>query len=276
MTDTRQAAKRTSKVREEIDTSLRQFREKLEDVESVVAVYTNDNEIVAAALNVLVSILQTIEDIIAYYWANKGLDKLKQLQLDHIKLTEEQSRLADAQSRIKESGRKMVIEQQGLASGLDTEASVDERNAAANELHAAANIANATISAVALNAFERLAQEHLAAKGGALRLYTHLIATNARLLSELEAERSRSRDHSPPGPPRMSQPQLLRLMNLDMDFDISNAEDIDMDVISDSADIVNRHDQGWAEQLVSDCPLRFLRHYAATTRQKCILGRNAY
>jgi ElaB/YqjD/DUF883 family membrane-anchored ribosome-binding protein len=67
ITDTRQAAKRTAKVREEIETSLRQFREKLEDVESIVAVYTNEDEIVAAALDVLVSILQAIEDIVAYY-----------------------------------------------------------------------------------------------------------------------------------------------------------------------------------------------------------------
>jgi hypothetical protein len=61
------AAKRTAKVRDEIETSLRQFREKLEDVESIVAVYTNEDEIVAAALDVLVSILQAIEDIVAYY-----------------------------------------------------------------------------------------------------------------------------------------------------------------------------------------------------------------
>jgi hypothetical protein len=71
-TDIKQAAKRTAKVRDEIETSLRQFREKLEDVESIVAVYTNEDEIVAAALDVLVSILQAIEDIVAYYWANKG------------------------------------------------------------------------------------------------------------------------------------------------------------------------------------------------------------
>jgi hypothetical protein len=71
-TDIKQAAKRTAKVRDEIETSLRQFREKLEDVESIVAVYTNEDEIVAAALDVLVSILQAIENIVAYYWANKG------------------------------------------------------------------------------------------------------------------------------------------------------------------------------------------------------------
>jgi hypothetical protein len=61
-----------------------------------------------------------------------------------------------------------------------------------------------------------------------------------------------------------------------MDFDISNAEEIDLDFMLYSADLVNRRDQGRAEQLASDFPLRFLRHYAATTRQKCILGRNAY
>jgi hypothetical protein len=36
-----------------------------------------------------------------------------------------------------------------------------------------------------------------------------------------------------------------------MNLDISNAEEIDMDVISDSAALVNRRDQGRAEQLVS-------------------------
>ncbi|KAF9771501.1 hypothetical protein IL306_010856 [Fusarium sp. DS 682] len=253
---TGKAAKRTAKIREEIETSLRQFREKLEDVESIVAVYTNEDDIVSAALNVLVSILQAVEDIVAYYWANKGrkmakalwrgedyktdltecldalnssstrlmekanignfretrsvnlkasegLEKLKRLQLDHIRMVKEQRRLADAQSQMNESGRKMATEQQRLASGLSREASANTRNAAANEINAAANLANVTISAVALNAFDRLSQEYLTAIS-----------------------------------------------------DISNAEEIDLDFISDSAALVNRRDQGRAEQLVGDTKFR--------------------
>jgi hypothetical protein len=41
-------------------------------------------------------------------------------------------------------------------------------------------------------------------------------------------------------------------MNLDLTYDISHAEEIDMDIILDSAVFVNRRDQGRAEQLVSD------------------------
>ncbi|KAF4967997.1 hypothetical protein FSARC_4558 [Fusarium sarcochroum] len=307
------AAKRTAKIREEIETSLRQFREKLEDVESIVAVYTNEDEIVAAASNVLVSILQAIEDIVAYYWANKGrkiakalwrgedyktdltecldglssssrrlmekanignfretrsvnvkasegLEKLKELQLDHIRMVKEQRRLADAQSQMNDSGRKMTLEQRRLASGLKREASANTRNAAANEMNAAVNMANATISAVALNAFDRLSQEYLTAiseRERALRLNTQLLVTNARLSSELKAERSRSRDRRPPlGSPLVSQAQLLRMVNLGLDLDISNAEEIGMDFISTSTALVNRRDQGRAEQLVGDPKLR--------------------
>lgn len=72
MTNLIQAAKRTAKIREEIESSLRQFREKLEDVESIVAVYEKEGDIVAAAKKVLSSMLQAIEDIIDYYWAKKG------------------------------------------------------------------------------------------------------------------------------------------------------------------------------------------------------------
>jgi hypothetical protein len=65
-----------------------------------------------------------------------------------------------------ESGRKMAKEQRMLASGLNREVSANERNASANEINAAVNITNAAISAAALNAFERIIQEHLAAING--------------------------------------------------------------------------------------------------------------
>jgi hypothetical protein len=47
-------------------------------------------------------------------------------------------------------------------------------------------------------------------------------------------------------------------MNFDMDFDVSNVDEIDMDAISDSADLVNRRDQDRAEQLISDFPPKIL------------------
>ncbi|KAG9506595.1 hypothetical protein J7337_000128 [Fusarium musae] len=66
------AAKRTAKIREEIESSLRQFRERLGDVESIVAVYEQKEDVVAAAKKVLSSMLQAIGDIIDYYGAKKG------------------------------------------------------------------------------------------------------------------------------------------------------------------------------------------------------------
>ena len=44
----------------------------MEDVESIVAVYEKEEDIVAAAKKVLSSMLQAIEDVIDYYWAKKG------------------------------------------------------------------------------------------------------------------------------------------------------------------------------------------------------------
>lgn len=66
----------------------------------------------------------------------------------------EQRRLADAQSEMNKSGRKIAAEQQRLASA-------NERNATANEQNAAANMANATTASNAMNAFMRLSQEYL-------------------------------------------------------------------------------------------------------------------
>lgn len=60
----------------------------------------------------------------------------------------------------------MANEQQMLASGLNRGVSANERNAAPNEINAAVNIINTAISAAALNAFERIIQEHPAAMNG--------------------------------------------------------------------------------------------------------------
>lgn len=55
-----------------MEESLRQLREKFEDVESVVAIYSADKGTRDAALNVLVSVLQALEDIVLYYSAKRG------------------------------------------------------------------------------------------------------------------------------------------------------------------------------------------------------------
>jgi hypothetical protein len=67
-----QAAKRTAEIRREVEGRLRQLREKFEDVESVVAIYSADKGTVDAAMNVLVSVLQALEDIVLYYSAKRG------------------------------------------------------------------------------------------------------------------------------------------------------------------------------------------------------------
>lgn len=296
------AAKRTAKIREEIESSLRQFREKLEDVESIVAVYEKEEDIVAAAKKVLSSMLQAIEDIIDYYWAKKGkkmllsmwqadsykadltdcledlnssssrlmekanigsfrelrsvnikasegIDKLKQLQLDQMKIVREQRRLADAQSEINKSGRKLAAEQQRLASA-------NERNATANEQNAAANMANATTASNAMNAFMRLSQEYLTnltALNEQKRQNARLAVKYTQLHTQLEAERSRSRDRRPwVGPARVSKAQLLRILNMNLDFDLYAVDKVDIAEISGSAALVDRRDQGRAEHLVEN------------------------
>ncbi|KAG4295213.1 hypothetical protein FPRO06_01797 [Fusarium proliferatum] len=313
------AAKRTAKIREEIESSLRQFREKLEDVESIVAVYEKEEDIVAAAKKVLSSMLQAIEDIIDYYWAKKGkkmllsmwqadsykadltdcledlnssssrlmekanigsfrelrsvnikasegisssseeliyvansalgIDKLKQLQLDQMKIVREQRRLADAQSEINKSGRKLAAEQQRLASA-------NERNATANEQNAAANMANATTASNAMNAFMRLSQEYLTnitALNEQKRQNARLAVKYTQLHTQLEAERSRSRDRRPwVGPAHVSQAQLLRILNMNLDFDLYAVDKVDIAEISGSAALVDRRDQGRAEHLVEN------------------------
>ncbi|KAG5775305.1 hypothetical protein H9Q73_011019 [Fusarium xylarioides] len=278
------AAKRTAKIREEIESSLRQFREKLEDVESIVAVYEKEDDIVAAAKKVLSSILQAIEDIIDYYWAKKedlnssssrlmekanigsfrelrsvnikaseGIDKLKQLQLDQTKIMREQTRLADAQSEMNKSGHRMAAEQQRLASA-------NERNATANEQNAAANMANATTASNAMNAFMRLSQEYLTnltALNEQKRQNARLAVKYTRLHTQLEAERSRSRDRRPwVGPARISQAHLLRVLNMGLEFDLSAVDKVDIAEISNSAAHVNRRDQGRAEHLVENAQFK--------------------
>ncbi|CVL02634.1 uncharacterized protein FMAN_00137 [Fusarium mangiferae] len=300
------AAKRTAKIREEIESSLRQFREKLEDVESIVAVYEKEEDIVAAAKKVLSSMLQAIEDIIDYYWAKKGkkmllsmwqadsykadltgcledlnsssarlmekanigsfrelrsvsikasegIEKLKQLQLDQMKIVREQGRLADAQSEMNKSGRKIAAEQQRLASAI-------ERNATANEKNAAANMANATTASNAMNAFMRLSQEYLTnltALNEQKKQNARLAVQYTRLHTQLEAERSRSRDRRPwIGPARVSQAQLLRILNMNLEFDLSAVDKVDMVEISSSAALVNRRDQGRAEHLVENAQFK--------------------
>lgn len=95
-----------------------------------------------------------------------GLDKLRELQQSQVLMVEQGKRLADAQSKMAKSGRKIEIKQRELATGLDREVLANERNAAANEKNAAANMANASISADAMNNFNLLSQEYLLAMAG--------------------------------------------------------------------------------------------------------------
>lgn len=68
-----QAAKRTAEIREEVEGTLRQMREQLSRVERVVALCSDDDEhIVPAAMKVLVSVLQALEDIVFYYSGKRG------------------------------------------------------------------------------------------------------------------------------------------------------------------------------------------------------------
>lgn len=69
-----QAAKRIAEIREEVERTLRQMRERLSDVERVVALCADDDDhIVPAAMNVLVSVLQALEDIVLYYSSKAGM-----------------------------------------------------------------------------------------------------------------------------------------------------------------------------------------------------------
>ncbi|UKZ68391.1 uncharacterized protein TrAtP1_009430 [Trichoderma atroviride] len=293
------AAKRTAEIREEVEGTLRQMREKLSDAERIVALCANDDDhIVSAAMNVLVSVLQALEDIVLYYsskrglkmtatvlWKNdeyradlskclaeinssskrlieeaslshiratrsvniiasKGLEKLKKLQLGQLKMLREQKRIADKQSEMTISGRKIANRQGKLATDLSREAASNQRNAIANERNAAENIANAIISATAMNGFLKLSEEFCAAKSD-LEKARHL---NVKLMAELREERSRSRGRYPllPSEP-ISQDQLLQIFNL-----ADSGEETDIANISNSVALVNRRDQGRAEQLINN------------------------
>jgi len=49
------------------------MRERFSDVERVVALCANDDEhIIPAAMDVLISVMQALEDIVAYYSAKRG------------------------------------------------------------------------------------------------------------------------------------------------------------------------------------------------------------
>ena len=211
-----------------------------------------------------------------------GLEKLKELQLGQDGMIAEQKRLANAQQKMVESGRELVVHQRGLATGLSREVSANERNAAANERNAAANMLNAFSSAAAMNNFNMLAQEYLVAMKGKSsavpttyrvpdtgadcvdlwyavekervnRLNAQLMVKNARLSSELREERSRSRGRYPPAaaPEPISQDQLLQMLNLPVD-----GKKTDLARISDSAAVVDRRDQGRAEQLIANPQFR--------------------
>ncbi|KAL7952772.1 hypothetical protein V8C34DRAFT_298612 [Trichoderma compactum] len=300
------AAKRTAEIREEVERTLRQMREKLSDVERVVALCADDDDhIVPAAMNVLVSVLQALEDIVLYYssktglrktatvlWrkdeykadlseclsgidssskrlieeaniahihiarsvnikASEGLEKLKKLQLDQLKVLRQQRILADKQIEMAGYGRKIANKQGKLAKDMNRQLATNERNAIANERNAAANMVNAMISTTALNGFLKLSEEYFIAKSNleeARYLNAKLMVKNERLSSALREERSRSRGRSPLlSSKSISQDQLLQMLNI-----TDSGEETDVANISNSAVLVNRGDQGRAEQLISN------------------------
>lgn len=164
-------------------------------------------------------------------------------------MLQEQKRLADRQSEIAISGRQIANRQEKLAVGLGREAAANKRNAIANEQHAAANMANAAASAKAMTGFLWLSEELVKNK----RLLTRVERQNARLMVEnaVLKERSRSRGRyrypSPSPAPIISNDQLLQALNL-----LDSGEGIDLANICDSAVLVDRRDQGRAEQLINN------------------------
>ncbi|KAK0706140.1 hypothetical protein B0T26DRAFT_679864 [Lasiosphaeria miniovina] len=298
------AAKRTAEIREEVEQSLRQMREKLGDVERVVALCAPDDDyLIPAAMTVLVSVLQALEDIVLYYsakrglkmtatvlWkttdykadlsdclagidssgkrlmhkatldhmrvtrsvdlkASEGLEKLKSLQLGQLKLQKEQKRLADKQAEMAKAERALAVQQRKLAAA-------SERNAAANEQNAAANALNAAISSMAVNSIRQMFEDYFAGKSALERKNAKLMVKNDRLTSALREERSRSRgrlswaDAEPA--PAITQDELLQAMNLPPPTSDEAETTDDVAKISSSAVVVDRRDQGRAEQLVGN------------------------
>lgn len=85
------------------------------------------------------------------------------------------------------------------------------------------------------------------------RQNARLAVKYTQLHTQLEAERSRSRDRRPwVGPARVSQAQLLRILNMNLDFDLYAVDKVDIAEISGSAALVDRRDQGRAEHLVEN------------------------
>lgn len=82
------------------------------------------------------------------------------------------------------------------------------------------------------------------------RLNAQLMVKNARLSTELREERSRSRGRYP-SPEPVSQDQLLEMLNLPTD-----GRETDLARISSSAVLVDRRDQGRAEQLIANPQFR--------------------
>jgi hypothetical protein len=106
------AAKKTAELREEVEQTLRQMREKLSDVERVVALCAGyDDHIIPAAMTVLVSVLQALEDIITYYSAKRGV---KMAATAMWQKDEYKRDLSECLAGI-ESGSRRLIEEANLA-----------------------------------------------------------------------------------------------------------------------------------------------------------------
>lgn len=102
-----------------------------------------------------------------------GLENLKKLQLDQLKVMRQQKIIADKQIEMAGYGRKIANKQGKLAKDLSRQAAFNEWNAIANERNAAANMVNAMISTTALNGFFKLSEEYFIAKSSEYR-FPHL------------------------------------------------------------------------------------------------------
>ena len=163
-----------------------------------------------------------------------GLERLKELQENYTQMLEEQKRIADKQAELAASGRKIAVRQGKLAVGMNRMAVANERTARATEGIKAA------ISATALNNFLRLAEE--CAK---LRIENQILRGSPR------PNNQRRRLPPPPEPASVSLDQILQVLNLP-----SSGEEADIMTISNSAVLVNRPEQGRAEQLINNPQFR--------------------
>ena len=66
------AAREAAKVRQEVVSGLDELERTLPDIESYLAIFPNDNNIINASVDLVVATLKAIEDLIGYYTRHLG------------------------------------------------------------------------------------------------------------------------------------------------------------------------------------------------------------